>query len=205
MTKAIFGRKVGMTQVFTDEGRSVAVTVIEAKPCVVVRKRTSERDGYEALQVGFGEVAKARVRKPVAGQFKASRLQPTRCLRELRLDNCAAFQLGDELTVKQFESGERVEVTGVSKGKGFQGTIKRHGFHRGPMTHGSKSHRRPASTGATDAARVFRGKRSPGHMGGERVTVKGIRVERVLPDKNLLLVRGAVPGAAGSYVEVKTS
>ena len=208
MTKQIFGKKVGMTQIFTGNGNSVAVTVIEAKPCVIVRKRTRDRDGYEALQVGFGEIDKRRVRKPVAGQFKGTRLQPTRYLREVRLqpdESTDRYEVGSALTVEQFTSGERIEVSGVSKGKGFQGTIKRHKFHRGPMTHGSKSHRRPASQGATDNARTFRGQKGPGRMGGNRVTVTGLRIERVLPDKSLILVRGAVPGAAGSYVEVRAA
>lgn len=203
MTKAIFGKKVGMTQVFTEDGGSVAVTVIEAKPCTVVQKRSTDKDGYEALQVGFGELRRGRARKSHAGQFHAARMQPTRYLKELRLADCSSHDVGSELTVEMFEAGERVDVVGTSKGKGFQGTIKRHGFHRGPMAHGSKSHRRPGSAGATDAARTFPGKKNPGQMGNERVKVQGLTVERVLADKNLLLVRGAVPGANGSYVEIQ--
>lgn len=206
MTKQIFGKKIGMTQIIRDDGRVVAVTVIEAKPCVVVRKRTQDQDGYEAVQVGFGDIRKSRVTKPVSGQFKAAKVEPTRFLREIRFDGAGAseqFEVGAQLTVDMFEAGEAIEVSGISKGKGFQGAVKRHNFTRGPMTHGSHSHRRPGSAGATDAARVFKGKKNPGHMGGERVTVSGLSIERVVPDKSLLLVRGAVPGAPGSYVEIR--
>lgn len=204
MAKAIFGKKIGMTQVFNESGESVAVTVIEVPKTVVVRKRTKERDGYEALQVGFGEVARSRVTKPYSGQFREARMQATRHLKELRHVDCSGFDVGSQVSVDQFEAGERIEVSGTSKGKGYQGTIKRHGFHRGPMAHGSKSHRRPASGGSTDGARVFPGKRGPGQMGGERVTIRGLRIERVVPEKGLLLVRGAVPGANGSLVEIRS-
>jgi len=204
MTKAIFGKKIGMTQVFNDDGDWVPVTVVQAEQCIVVRKRTQENDGYEALQVGFGDVRRSRVTKPYAGQFRDARMQPTRRLRELRLADCSKYDVGAELGVDQFAPGESVEVTGTSKGKGFQGTVKRHGFTKGPMSHGSHQHRRPASAGATDPARTFKGKKNPGRMGGDIVTVRGLRVEKVLPDKSLLLIRGGIPGANGSVIEVKS-
>lgn len=202
MTKGIFGRKVGMTQIFNDRGQCIPVTVIQAEECQVVRHRTRERDGYEAIQVGYGLVKPRRVSKPVSGQYKAAGLSPMRHLGELRVEDPANFQVGTSLGVQLFSSGEQVTVVGTSKGRGFAGTIRRHHFSRGPMTHGSKTHRRPASAGATDAARVFPGKRSPGRMGGRQVSVKGLTVERVDVDRKLLLLRGAVPGARGSLVTV---
>lgn len=202
MYKGIFGTKVGMTQVFDGQGNCIPVTVIAAEPNVVVRtKSVAGKDGYDALVVGFG--TGGRLNKPHSGQFNRIPGGPRRCLRELRLDESPSLKPGAEITVGAFEAGEEVEVVGTSKGKGFAGTVKRHGFHRGPMTHGSKSHRRPASTGATDAAKVFKGVRKAGHMGNERVTVKGLRIVRVDTVRNLLLVSGSVPGANGSVVEVR--
>ncbi len=216
MTKGIFGKKVGMTQIFDEEGNAIAVTVIEAPPCPIVGLRTPERDGYAAVRVGFGEVSASKVNKPDAGQFAKAGIKPVtkkvgekeravlpRYIRELKFDDCSKFEVGSALTVEQFQPGDRVAVTGISKGKGFAGAMKRHGFSGGPATHGSKAHRRPMSGGATDAARVFPGKKNPGRMGGVRVTVKGLRVVRVDPERNLILLHGAVPGPNGSYVQIR--
>jgi large subunit ribosomal protein L3 len=202
MFKGVYGRKVGMTQVFDDEGKSVPVTVIEAEPCIVMRTKSEDGpDGYEAVVVGFGKTTRAN--KPHAGQFAGLTGGTRREIREFRFGGAAQLEAGSELTVGAFEPGDRVQVTGTSKGKGFAGAVKRHNFSRGPMTHGSKSHRRPASTGATDGARVFKGVRKPGHMGNEQVCVKGLRVVRVDEERNLLLISGSVPGPTGALVEVR--
>jgi large subunit ribosomal protein L3 len=204
MFKGIYGRKIGMTQVYDDSGDLVPVTVIQAEPCVVVRTKSEQGpDGYEAVVVGFGETS--RPSKPHAGQFADLPGKPRRYLREFRIDGASEISIGSELTVSVFELGDAVQVVGVSKGKGYAGAVKRHKFSRGPMTHGSKSHRRPASTGATDAARVFKGVKKPGHMGADRVTVKGLRIVRVDAERNLLLVSGSVPGASGGLVEVRAA
>ncbi|MDH7571840.1 MAG: 50S ribosomal protein L3 [Armatimonadota bacterium] len=203
MAKAILGIKRGMTQIFDDQGNIVPVTVIESQPSVVVQKKTVETDGYVALQLGFGEVKERRVNRPLRGHFARARVTPRRYLREVRVDSVEGVNVGDEIKVDIFEVGERVRVTGISKGKGFQGVVKRHHFHGGPQSHGSMIHRKPQSSGATDAARVFKGVKKPGHMGHERVSVKGLRVVRVDPERNLLLVRGAVPGPDGNLVMVR--
>lgn len=205
MRKAILGKKLGMTQVFDDQGRAVPVTVIEAGPCVVVSKRTKEKDGYSAIQVGFGRVKERRVNKPLKGHFEAAKVKPLRYLREFRLDDGVDYAQGQELRVDIFSAGELVDVTGVSKGKGFAGGVKRWGFGRGPMAHGSKYHRAPGSLQSRDAARVFKGRKLPGRMGGNRVTVLALKVERVYPDRDLMLIRGAVPGPKGSLVVVRDS
>lgn len=202
MFKGIFGRKIGMTQVYDAEGVITAVTVIQAEPCVVLQTKTPEGpDGYEAIVVGYGEAKKPS--KPHAGRFKKLGLPVRRSLREFRFEGASELEVGAELTVEAFEAGDPVQATGTSKGKGFQGTVKRYHFNRGPMTHGSKHHRSPASTGATDAARVFKGVRKPGQMGNERVTVKGLRVVRVDPERSLLLISGCVPGSNGTVVEIQ--
>jgi large subunit ribosomal protein L3 len=205
--KSLIGRKVGMTQLFDEAGNQVAVTVIEAGPCVVVQKRTPERDGYAAIQVGFGEVKERKVNRPMRGHFARAGVRPRRLLREFRVedpDDLAAYQVGQELRADLFRPGEYVDVIGVSKGKGFASAIKRHGFRRGPMSHGSKYHRRVGSLGpSTYPGRVFKGRRMPGRMGGERVTVRGLQVLRADPERNLLVVQGSVPGARGSYVIVR--
>ncbi len=202
MFKGIFGRKIGMTQVYDAEGTIRAVTVVKAEPCVVLQTKTEDGpDGYEAIVVGYGEAKKPT--KPHAGRFQKLGLPVRRSLREFRFEGASELEVGSELTVEAFEAGDPVQVTGVSKGKGFQGTVKRYHFNRGPMTHGSKHHRSPASTGATDGARVFKGVRKPGHMGDERVTVKGLKVVRVDSERGLLLISGSVPGANGSVVEVQ--
>ncbi|MBO8142868.1 MAG: 50S ribosomal protein L3 [Firmicutes bacterium] len=206
MPKGILGRKLGMTQIFDESGFAVPVTVIEAGPCVVVQKRTSERDGYTAVQLGFGEQPEKRVNKPMLGHFKAAGVKPVRHLQEIRVEAGEAFadlEVGAQVRADVFSAGEYVDVSGVTKGKGFAGTVKRHGFSRGAMSHGSMYHRRVGSLGATDPARVFPGRRMPGRMGGRRRTIQGLKVVRVDADRNLILVRGSVPGARGSLVLIR--
>lgn len=205
MVKGILGRKLGMTQLFTEEGKVVPVTVIEAGPCVVTQKKTAETDGYNAIQVGFGEIREKLVNKPSKGQFAKAGVKPLRFRREFRLDNAAEYEVGQQITADVFAAGESVDVVGVSKGKGFAGGIKRHGFHRGPMAHGSKYHRRPGSLAAKGPARVFKGRKLPGRTGGERVTVQNLQVVRVDKDKNLLIIKGAVPGPNQGLLIVKDS
>ena len=208
--EGLLGRKVGMTQIFGDDGNQIPVTVIEAGPCTVLGVRTKESHGYDALQVGF-EPRKKNVSKPAAGLFKKLNLTPMRVLRELRLDRTAAekigaYTVGQALTVDIFAPGEIVDVVGVSKGKGFQGGVKRHGWSGGDATHGSMFHRAPGSIGASsDPSRVWPGHHLPGRMGGERRTVLNVRVVRVLPEQNLVLIRGAVPGANGGLVMIRKS
>ena len=199
MKKAIIGKKIGMTQVFTEDGRLVPVTVIEAGPCTVVQTKNVESDGYDAVQVGFGEMtenrAKKLVNKPMTGHFKKADVAPTRYLREFRLDNSNELEVGNELTVAQFAAGEKIDVTGVSKGHGFSGVIQRWNQHTGPMAHGSKYHRGVGSMGAnSDPSRVFKNKHMPGHYGVEKVTIQNLSVVKVDAERSLLLVRGAVPG-----------
>ena len=208
--EGLLGRKVGMTQIFGDDGNQIPVTVLEAGPCTVVGVRTKDSHGYDALQVGF-EARKKNVSKPAAGVFKKLNLTPMRVLRELRLDRAAAeklgsYTVGQALTVDMFAPGELVDIVGVSKGKGFQGGVKRHGWYGGDATHGSMFHRAPGSIGASsDPSRVWPGHRLPGRMGGERRTILNVRVVRVLPEQNLVLVRGAVPGASGGLVMIRKS
>ncbi|GFN23047.1 MAG: 50S ribosomal protein L3 [Thermoanaerobacteraceae bacterium] len=205
MQKGILGRKLGMTQVFDEAGRVVPATVIQAGPCVVVQKKTVERDGYEALQVGFEPIPESRVNKPLRGHFARAKVKPFRFLRELRLANTAEYQVGQEIRADIFQPGDHVDVTGISKGKGFAGGIKRHGFRRGPMAHGSKYHRRPGSLAAKGPARVFKGRKLPGRTGGERVTVLNLEVIKSDPERNLLLVKGAVPGPRRGLLIIKNS
>lgn len=205
MKKAILGKKVGMTQIFTDDGTALPVTVIEAGPCFVVQKKTVEKDGYGAIQVGFGEKREKLFNKPAKGHFNKAGVRPLRVLRELRLEDCDSYQIGQELKADLFNTGEKVDVVGTSKGKGFAGGIKRHGFHRGPMAHGSKYHRRPGSLGAKGPARVYKGRKLPGHLGAARVTVQNLEVVRVDSDRNLLALKGAVPGPRGGLVMIKNS
>ncbi len=204
MNKAIIGKKLGMTQVFTPEGRLVPVTVIEAGPCTVVQKKTVETDGYEAVQLGFGDKKEKKVTKPEKGHFDKAGVTAKRVLREFRLAGAADLNLGDVVSVEVFAEGDKVDVTGISKGKGYAGTVKRFGTHRGPMAHGSKYHRGPGSMGACSTpSKVMKGKKLPGHMGVDRVTVQNLNVVKVDSERNLLLVKGAVPGARGSIVTVK--
>lgn len=206
MKKAILGKKVGMTQVFDSNGKAVPVTVIEVTPNVVVQKKTIENDGYEAIQVGFDDAKETRVNKPTKGHFAKAKVAVKRYLRELRLEDTASYEVGQEIKADLFQEGEKVDVSGVSKGKGFQGTIKRFNAHRGRMTHGSKFHRAPGSMGASsDPSRTFKGKKLPGHMGSEHCTVQNLEVAKVYTDKNVILVRGGVPGIRGSLVMIKDS
>ncbi len=205
MQKAILGKKLGMTQVFDPAGKVIPVTVIEAGPCVVVRKKTVEADGYEAIQVGFADVREKSVNRPLAGHFRKAGQKPRKYLRELRLDDTASYEVGQEIKADVFAEGDLVDVTGISRGRGFTGAIKRHGQSRGPMSHGSHYHRGPGSMGSIDPARVFKGQTLPGRMGGERVTVQRLQVVKVDSDRNLILVRGAVPGPRGGLVTVKDS
>jgi len=201
---ALLGRKVGMTQVFGEDGRVERVTVVEAGPCHVTAIRTPDRDGYEAVQLGFGEVKERRITKAERGHLKKADAPALRRLAEFR-DEAGELQVGDTVTVEAFEKGQKVKVSGVSKGKGFQGTVKRHNFSRGPVTHGSHNVRAPGSIGASATpSRVFKGIRGPGQMGNARVTQRGLEVVDVRPDENLLLLRGSVPGPRGCIVEIRT-
>lgn len=200
--QGIIGRKVGMTQVYAEDGAALPVTVIEAGPCIVVQRKTEAKDGYVAVQLGLVERRKVkRVSKPMKGHFEKAGLPPCRVLREFRVDEAAAIQVGDKVQVDVFAPGDIVHVTGVSKGKGFQGVIKRHHFRGGAATHGSMFHRAPGSIGASAyPSRVMPGMRGAGHMGAERVTTRSLRVVGVDVENGVLLVRGSVPGAGGGYV-----
>jgi large subunit ribosomal protein L3 len=201
---ALLGRKVGMTQVFADDGKVERVTVLEAGPCPVTGIRTLERDGYEAVQLAFGEVREKRITKAERGHLAKAGAPPLRHLAEFR-DEAGELQVGEQVTVDAFEKGDRVKVSATSKGKGFQGTIKRHNFSRGPMTHGSHNIRAPGAIGASATpSRVFKGVRGPGQMGNRRVTQRGLEVVDVVPDRNLLLVRGSVPGPRHGPVEIRS-
>jgi large subunit ribosomal protein L3 len=201
---AILARKLGMTQRFLDDGRVERVTVLEAGPCHVTAIRTEERDGYEAVQLAFGAAKEKHLTKAQLGHLKKASAPPLRYVSEFR-DEAGELTVGDQVTVEAFEPGQTVKISGVSKGKGFQGTVKRHNFSRGPVTHGSHNVRAPGSIGASATpSRVFKGIRGPGQMGNKRVTQKGLEVVDVLPDQNLLLLRGSVPGAKGSTVEIRT-
>jgi large subunit ribosomal protein L3 len=204
--EGLIGRKVGMTQMFGEDGNQVPVSVIEAGPCAIVGVKTKDSHGYDALQLGF-EPQKKNVSKPAAGLFKKLNLAPMRVLRETRLEKMTqTYEVGQTLTVEMFAPGELVDVVGVSKGKGFQGGVKRHGWSGGDATHGSMFHRAPGSIGASsDPSRVWPGHHLPGRMGGVRRTVLNVRVVRVLPEQNLVLVRGAVPGANGGLVMIRKS
>ncbi|HEY8463931.1 MAG TPA: 50S ribosomal protein L3 [Bacillota bacterium] len=203
MAKGILGKKVGMTQIFTPEGKAVPVTVVEAGPCVVVQKKTVTTDGYEAIQLGFGEKKERLTNKPMKGHFSKANVKPYRFLHEIRVDSGENYNLGQEIKADVFKEGEWVDVTGTSKGKGFAGVIKRWNFNRAAMTHGSMYHRRPGSLGATDPARVFKGRKLPGRLGGEKVTTQGLQVVKVDSERNLLLIKGAVPGANGGFLVIK--
>ena len=206
MKKGIYGKKLGMTQIFTEEGLVIPVTVVEVEPCVVIRKKTVETDGYNAIQVATGEVKEKHMNKPDKGQFDKVKLAYKKYIRELRLDNIDDVNVGDELKADVFAAGEFVDVQGTSKGKGFQGVIKRHNQHRGPMSHGSMYHRRPGSMGPTSSpGRVFKGKKLPGHTGKDTVTVQHLEVVRVDMDKNVILIKGSVPGYKNALVRIKDS
>ena len=204
MKKAIIGRKVGMTQIFDEKGNVIPVTVIEAGPCNVVQVKTVETDGYDAVQLGFGTVKENKVNKPEKGHFTKVKVTPTKHLREFRLSDVSNVKVGDEIKADVFSAGELVDIQGITKGKGFQGVIKRHGQSRGPMGHGSMYHRRPGSMGACSTpSRVFKGKKLPGHMGTNTVTIQNLKVVRVDLDKNVILVKGSVPGNKGVILKIK--
>ena len=206
MKKALIGKKLGMTQIFDENGTVIPVTVLEAGPCVVAQVKTLENDGYEAVQLGFGEVKEKKLNKPEKGHFAKAKVAAKKHLREFRLDSIEGIKVGDELKADVFAEGEKIDVQGTSKGKGFQGVIKRHGQHRGPMGHGSMYHRRPGSMGATSTpGRVFKGKKLPGHMGRVTVTIQNLDVVKVDLDKNVILVKGSVPGAKGSILKIKSA
>ena len=206
MQKAIIAKKIGMTQVFADNGILIPVTVLEAGPCVVTQKKTVENDGYDAIQVGFGEIKAKKVNKPMAGQFKKAGVEPKKVLKEFRLEDTSAYEVGAEIKADVFAAGDKVDVTGISKGKGYQGPIKRHGQSRGPMAHGSKFHRAVGSlSSATTPGKVKKGKKMAGQMGRVRVTIQNLEIVRADAEKNLLLIKGAVPGNKGTVVVIKDS
>ncbi len=233
MKKGILGKKIGMTQIFDEDGNMIPVTVIEAGPCVIVQKKTVENDGYQALKMGFDdkkvrvietkkfkvevekdgekvsetkESKKYNVPKPLKGMFDKANVTFKKVIKEFKLDNSSEYEVGQEIKVDIFSEGEKIDVTGISKGKGFQGTIKRHNGHRGPMTHGSKYHRGPGSMGSSASpSKVFKSKKLPGHMGSEKITVQNLDIVKVDTERNLLLVKGAVPGAKGGYLVIKES
>lgn len=201
--KGILGKKLGMTQVFTAEGNVIPVTVIEAGPCVVLQKKDLENDGYEAIQLGFSDKKERNAIKPEIGHAKKANTAPKRYVREIRGNDFASVEVGQELKADVFTEGEFVDVTGTSKGKGFQGNIKRWGQSRGPMAHGSRYHRRPGSMGSIQANRVAKGKRLPGHMGHTLITVQKLEVIKVDVERNVLLIKGAIPGPKNSFVKIK--
>jgi large subunit ribosomal protein L3 len=205
--KAILGEKLGMTQIFSDDGRAVPVTVLRAGPCPVVQLRTPERDGYAAVQLGYGDVAKRAVTKPLAGHFGKAKVEPTRRLIELRTDDAGSYAVGQEIKADLFSPGDRIDVVGISKGKGFAGVMKRHGFHGLSASHGTeRKHRSAGSVGAgTTPARVFKGMKMAGRMGNDRVTVLNLEIVEADAERNLLLVKGAVPGRNGSLVMVRSA
>lgn len=204
MKKAILATKVGMTQIFSEDGTLVPVTVLQAGPCVVTQIKTEENDGYASVQVGFGEIREKLVNKPETGHFKKAGVEVKRFVKEFKFENAAEYEVGQEIKADIFTNGDHIDVTAISKGKGFQGAIKRHGQSRGPMAHGSKYHRHAGSNGAcSDPSRVFKGKGMPGQMGNVQVTVQNLEIVRVDTENNLLLVKGAVPGPKKSLVTIK--
>lgn len=205
MDKAIIGKKLGMTQMFTETGEMIPVTVIIAGPCPVVQVKTLECDGYQAVQVAFDPIAERKLNKPRLGHFTKANVQPHRVLREFRLLNVSSYQVGDQMKVDLFAVGDAVDVIGISLGKGFVGGVKRWHFHTGPMTHGSKFHRSPGSLQARDSSRVWKGRKLPGHMGAVRRTVQNLQVVKVDVEQNLILVKGSVPGPKGGVITIKNS
>ena len=204
MKKAILAKKVGMTQIFNEAGELVPVTVLQAGPCVVTQVKTVENDGYDAVQVGFEDIREKLVNKPVKGMFDKAGVSYKRYVREFRLEDAESYALAQEIKADIFAAGDKIDATAISKGKGFQGAIKRHGQHRGPMAHGSKFHRHAGSNGAcSDPSKVFKGKGMPGQMGHKKITIQNLEVVRVDAEKNLLLVKGAVPGPKKSLVTIK--
>ncbi len=206
MKKAIIGKKIGMTQIFDENGKVLPVTVVEAGPCVVTQKKTIENDGYDAIQVGFGEIREKLVNKPAKGHFAKAGVSLRRTLKEFRLEDTSAYEVGQEIKADLFAVGDKVDVSGVSKGKGFQGVIKRWNQQRGPMSHGSKFKRAPGSMGAaSDPSRTFKNKKMPGHMGAANTTVLNLEVVKVIAEKNLILIKGGIPGPNKSTVVIRNT
>ena len=204
MKKAILATKVGMTQIFNEDGMLIPVTVLQAGPCVVTQVKTDENDGYTAVQVGFGDIREKLVNKPETGHFAKAGVAVKRFVKEFRFENAAEYEVGQEIKADIFAAGDHIDATAVSKGKGFQGAIKRHGQSRGPMTHGSKFHRHAGSNGAaSDPSKVFKGKKMPGQMGNKKITVQNLEVVRVDAENNLILVKGSVPGPKKCLVTIK--
>ena len=206
MAKGILGKKIGMTQIFEADGKMIPVTVVEAGPCLVIQNKTEETDGYNAVQLGFGELKEKHTSKPMKGHFDKAGVTPVKFVKELRLSAPSEYTVGQKISAEIFTAGELIDATGISRGKGFAGTIKRHNFSRGPMAHGSKSHREPGSMGPMHSGpggRVIKGKKLPGRMGNAKVTVQRLTVAKVDTDRNLILVKGSIPGAAGSFVVLR--
>ncbi len=203
--KSIMGIKVGMTQVFDDAGKAIPVTIVQVGPNLVLQTKKVATDGYDAIQVGFMTIREKLVNKPKMGIFAKARLKPCRYIKEFKVDNVDDYEVGTEIKTDIFSAGEVVDVVGTSKGKGFSGAVKRHNMARGSMGHGSKYHRRPGSLGAMGPARVFRGRKMPGHYGGDRITIQGLKIVKVYPEKNLILIKGAIPGPRKGLVLIKNS
>jgi large subunit ribosomal protein L3 len=204
MATGILGKKLGMTRIFTQDGQWIDVTLVQAGPCVVIQRKTEKKDGYEAVQVGFDDIKPKRCTKPLKGHFEKAGVPPKRFLKEFRVESDNPLKPGDEIKLDIFKIGDRVDISGKSKGRGFAGVIKRYGYSGGPGTHGSNFHRRPGSIGQSAyPAEVYKGKGLPGHMGNVRVTVQNLEVVDVVPEKNLLVIRGSIPGANGGLVEIK--
>ena len=204
MKKAILATKVGMTQIFNEDGLLIPVTVLQAGPCVVTQVKTEDNDGYTAVQVGYGDIREKLVNKPEKGHFDKAGVAAKRFVKEFRFENAGEYTVGQELKADMFAAGDHIDATAVSKGKGFQGAIKRHGLQRGPMAHGSKYHRHAGSNGAcSDPSKVFKGKKMAGHMGSRRITIQNLEVVRVDADANLILVKGSVPGPKKSLVTLR--
>lgn len=206
MIKAIMGKKIGMTQIFDEQGRMIPVTVVEATPNVVVQIKTEENEGYNAIQIGFGEIRERLVNKPRKGTFAKAGVEPKRFLKEFKLDDISSYSVKDEIKVTVFEAGEKIDVSGISKGKGFQGVIRRWNFKRGPETHGSKFHRAPGSQGASsDPSRTFKNRKMPGHMGNVKRTVLNLEIVKVMPEQNVILIKGGIPGPNKGTVIIRNS
>ena len=206
MQKAIIGKKVGMTQIFDESGKVIPVTVVEAGPCVVTQKKTVETDGYTAVQLGFGDVAEKKLSKPEAGHLKKAGVAPKKHLKEFKLENAAEMNVGDEIKADTFAAGDMIDVTGISKGHGYQGVVKRHGAGRVDMTHGGGPvHRHAGSMGALDAARIFKGKIGAGQMGNEQVTIENLEIVKVDAELNMIVIRGAIPGPKGGLVYIRNT
>ena len=204
MSKSLIGKKLGMTQVFSESGESVPVTVIEAGPCVVTQVKTEEKDGYSAVQLAYGEVKPNKINKPQKGIFEKLGVKPKKHIKEFRNLNFENVEPGDKLTVDQFETGDLVNVSGISKGKGFAGNVKRHNHATGPKTHGSRAYRIPGSIGATDASRVFKGQKLPGRMGHDQVQMENLQIVKVMKEDNVLLVKGSIPGPKKGIITIES-